>query len=55
MGEGRVAYRVFVGRPVGKNPFERPRHTCEDNINTDLHEAWTGVIWLRIGTGGGCL
>jgi hypothetical protein len=31
----------------------------EDNIKMDLHEmgwgAWTGFIWLRIGTGGGNL
>jgi hypothetical protein len=31
----------------------------EDNIKMDLQEvgwgAWTGLIWLRIGTGGGVL
>ena len=30
-----------------------------DDIQMDLHEvglgAWTGFIWLRIGTGGGLL
>jgi hypothetical protein len=33
----------------------RPRHRWEDNIKMDLQElglgAWTGLIWLRIGTG----
>ena len=35
------------------------RHMCrwEDNINIDLKEvecgAWTGLTWLRIGTGSG--
>jgi len=26
MRERRVAYRVLVGKPEGKGPFERPRH-----------------------------
>jgi hypothetical protein len=58
MGEGRGAYRVLVGRPEGR-PHERPRRRWEDNIKVDLQEvgwgAWTGLIWLRIGTGGGLL
>jgi len=44
---------------VGKKPLGRPRHRMEDNINMDLQKvgwgAWTGLIWLRIGTGGGHL
>jgi hypothetical protein len=24
-GEGRVVYRVLVGKPEGKRPLERPR------------------------------
>jgi hypothetical protein len=32
---------------------------CEDNIKMDLQEvelrAWTVLIWLRVGTGGGLL
>jgi hypothetical protein len=51
MGEGRGAYSILVGRPLG-----RPRHRWEDNIKMDLQEmgwgAWTGLIWLRIGKGG---
>jgi hypothetical protein len=51
MGEGRGAYRILVGRPLG-----RPRCRWKDNIKTDLQEVgwgtWTGLIWLRIGTGG---
>jgi len=32
-----------------------PRHRWEDNIKMYLQEvgAWTGLSWLRIGTGGG--
>jgi hypothetical protein len=26
MGEGRVVYRVLVGKPEGKRPLGRPRH-----------------------------
>jgi hypothetical protein len=51
---------IFVGRPEGKRPLERPRRRWADNIKTDLREredgmVWTGSIWLRIGTGGGLL
>jgi hypothetical protein len=59
MREGRGAYRVLVGRPEGRRPLGRPRRRWEDNIKMDLQEmgwgAWTGLIWLRIGTGGGLL
>jgi hypothetical protein len=59
MGEGRGAYRVLVGRPEGRRPLGRPRLRWENNIKMDLQEvgwgAWTGLIWLRIGTGGGLL
>jgi hypothetical protein len=56
MGDRRGAYRVLVGRPEGKRPIEIPRRRWEDNIKMDLQEvgwrAWSGLIWLRIGTGG---
>jgi hypothetical protein len=59
MGEGRGAYRVLVGRPEERSPLGRPRRRWEDNIKMDLQEvgweAWSGLIWLRIGTGGGLL
>jgi hypothetical protein len=38
MGEGGGVYRVFVGRPEGKRPLERPRRRWEDNIKMDLRE-----------------
>jgi len=57
MGERRGIYRVLVGKPEGKRPPARPRHRWEDNIKMDFQEvgwgAWTGMIWLRKGTGGG--
>jgi hypothetical protein len=60
MGEGRGAYRILVVRPEGRRPLGRPRHRWEDNIKMYLQEVewggtWTGLIWLRIGTGGGLL
>jgi hypothetical protein len=53
MGENRNAYRILGGKPEGKRPLERPRHTWLDNIKIDLRKVeWTGSIWLRIGTSG---
>jgi hypothetical protein len=56
----RHAYRVLVGKPERKRSLERPRLRWEDNIKIDLHGvgwwgAWAGLIWLRMGTGGGLL
>jgi hypothetical protein len=59
MDEGRGAHRILVGRPEGRRPLGRPRRRWEDNIKMDLQDVgwgtWTGLIWLRIGTGGGLL
>jgi hypothetical protein len=59
MGEERGAYRILMGRPEGRRPLGRPRLRWEDNIKMDLKEvewgAWTGLKWLRTGTGGGLL
>jgi hypothetical protein len=44
-----------VGKPDGRRPLRNTRHRWEDNIKMDLGEvAWTGLIWPRMGTGGGC-
>jgi hypothetical protein len=58
MGERRGVYRVLMGKPEGKRPLERPRHTrrWEDNIKMKWDVGvWTGSSWLRIGTGDGHL
>jgi len=56
IGEKRGAYRVLWGKPEGKRPRGRPRHRWEDNIKMNHQEmewgAWTGLIWVRVGTGG---
>jgi hypothetical protein len=56
MGEKRNMYRLLVGKPEGKRPLGRPRCRWVDNIRMDLEGwdgvMWTGLVWLRIGTGG---
>jgi hypothetical protein len=46
----------MVRKSEGRRPIGRPRCIWEDNIKIDYQEmvwgAWTGLIWLRIGTGG---
>ena len=55
MGDRKGVYRVLVGKSEGKKLLGRPRRRWEDNIKMDLQEmewgAWTGLIWLRVGTG----
>jgi hypothetical protein len=45
--------------PSGKETTWKTRRRWEDNIKMDLQEvgwgAWTGLIWLRIGTVAGLL
>jgi hypothetical protein len=47
---------VLMGKPDGMKPLGRHRRRWECNITMDLQEvgwgAWSGLIWLRIGTGG---
>jgi hypothetical protein len=56
MGDRRATYRVLVGRPEGNRQLGRPRHRWERILNWIFQkwdrEAWTGLIWLRIQTGG---
>jgi hypothetical protein len=40
----RKVYRVLVGKPEGKRPLGRPRHSREDGIRMGLREiGWRGV------------
>jgi hypothetical protein len=56
MGERRGAYRVLLGKPKEMRPLGRPRCRMGNNIKMVLTGmewgAWTGLIWLKIGTGG---
>ena len=56
-GARRGAYRILVGKPEGRNHLEDPgvdRRIILIRIirKWDLR-VWTGLIWLRIGTGCG--
>jgi len=59
MGGRRGAYRILMEKPDGKRPLGRPRSRLQDNIKAVFMkwdgEAWTGLLWLRIGKGGGHL
>jgi hypothetical protein len=59
MGEGRGAYRILVGRPEGRNHLKDPGVEGSIILNWIFKKwdggTWTGLIWLRIVTGGGLL
>jgi hypothetical protein len=44
MGEGRVVYRVLVGKPEERRPMGRPRRRWEDNIRMDLRKVECGCV-----------
>jgi hypothetical protein len=49
MGEMRNAYKVSVGMPEGKTPYERHRYRQKDNIRMELREiGWVGVDWIHL-------
>jgi hypothetical protein len=57
MGEGRGVYRVLVWENLRERKhWDDPGLRWEDNKMSDLQEwvlgVWTGLIWLRIETGG---
>jgi hypothetical protein len=54
MGNGGIAYIILVRRSEGKRPLGSPRRIWEVNIKMDLQER-DGLIWLRIGKGGGLM
>jgi hypothetical protein len=41
-GEGRGAYRIWVGRPEGRRQLGRPKIRWEDNIKVDVEELQLG-------------
>jgi hypothetical protein len=48
MGEERKVL-VLVGKPEGKRPVGRPRHTWEDGIRMDLGViGWEGVECIQL-------
>ena len=59
MLERKYIYRVLVGKPDGKSHLEDPGVDGKIILRRIFRKsdggAWTGLIWLRIGTGGGNL
>jgi hypothetical protein len=48
-GEKRNAYRLLVGKPVGKRPPGRLRRRWVDNIKRDPGEVrWGDVDWIGL-------
>ena len=53
IGEGRGVYRVLMGKPEGKGPFERATRRWEDDIKMDIQEVrcvgmdWTDLAYDR--------
>jgi hypothetical protein len=56
VGEMKDVYSVLVGKPGRKRPLGRPKQGLDSNFKMDLQGAgwgsWTGLNWLRMGTGG---
>jgi hypothetical protein len=49
MRDTRGVYRVLVGKPEGKRPLGRPRHSWEDNIEIDFQNMEYGVMdWINL-------
>jgi hypothetical protein len=55
MGEKRNAYRILVGEPERKRPLWRPRRRWVKKLSWRDRMGWIGLIWLRVGAGGGLL
>jgi hypothetical protein len=59
MGERKGICRVWVGKPEGKRPLEKPRRRWEIIVRWIFRKwdvrVWTGSSWLRTRTGGGHL
>jgi hypothetical protein len=57
--EWRDVYRVLVGKPEGKRPLGEPDVDGSITLRWIFRkwdvDVWTGLSWLKIGTGGGHL
>jgi hypothetical protein len=52
MGEEKKVYKVSVGKPEGKRPLGRPRHSWEEDLREIGWGMWIGFDWFSIGAGG---
>jgi hypothetical protein len=45
----RNAYRIFVGKPVGKRPLGKPKRNWMANIEMDLRVmGWGHMDWIDL-------
>jgi hypothetical protein len=50
IGEKRNGYRIWVGKPEGKQPLGRPRRRWMNTNKMDLREIeWNGIDWIDLG------
>ena len=55
VGDERYAYRILVGRPVGKRQLGRPKRRWEDNIKMDRQEVGCkGIGWIDLAQDTAC-
>ena len=48
MEEGRIGFKILIGKPKGKRTLGRPRRKWEDIIRTDLKEICISTrIWVH--------
>jgi hypothetical protein len=48
MKNRRGAYRIWMGKPDGRKPRERPRLRWDNNIEMDPQEAWWGMDYIDL-------
>jgi hypothetical protein len=49
LGEKRNVYRLLAGKPDGKRPLGKQRHSWIDNIKMDLLEIGLSVVdWIGL-------
>jgi hypothetical protein len=47
--EGRIVYKVLVGKPEGKRPLRRSRRRWENRIRMDIKEiGWGRAEWIQL-------
>ena len=49
MEEGRIAFKILTGKPIGKRTLRRPRHRWEDGIRMNLNEIDVNT-WNLVGS-----
>jgi hypothetical protein len=55
MKEGRSAFKILTGKPIGKRPLARPRRRWEENIGMDLIEIGINKMnWTDSSLDGDC-